>query len=92
MHPVTSNRGLQWVRFAGSVLKHIEEYTVLQYGDAPKDNVEIMTPDEVMAQIKRYVSRAGRNARGQEEAERDMLKLAHYACIYYDKIRVVPQE
>jgi hypothetical protein len=42
--------------------------------------------DDIRHDMQRYLNRMKTNARGQRELERDMLKLAHYACIAYAKI------
>jgi len=80
-----SNRGNDWTDFSMKVLKHVEEYTVPQYGDAPNDQVENWTPQECMRAIGKYAARHGRNARkGQESV--DCLKIAHFAQMAYDKM------
>ncbi len=81
-----SNRGEQWDIFADKVLEHIENYTVPQYGDDPDDQVEGWTAEQCIESIQRYINRFHRNARGPEERLRDMKKIAHYACLAYDKL------
>ncbi len=72
-----SKRADMWDHFARKVRHHIEDYTVPQYGDAPDDLLSSFTPDQCMAQVKKYAARFGRNSRsGQEEL--DLLKMAHY--------------
>jgi len=82
-----SKRGEQWQEFSAKVLDHIENYTVPQYGDAPDDQAEGWTFDQCMESIQRYKNRAGSNARPGEEG-RDLLKIAHYACLASGKLDV----
>lgn len=82
-----SIRGDNWVEFAANVHEHVENYTVAQFGDYPDDNIETMTAEECIKQVRKYVERFGRNQRGQEDQLRDMLKIAHYASFAWEKIR-----
>ena len=47
-----SNRGKQWIAFAEKVLKHIDNYTVKQYGDAPNDAVSKFTAEQIISSIE----------------------------------------
>lgn len=87
MKEVISNRAEHFMAFAIEVERHIEGYTVPQYGDYPDDQMTEATLEDIKHDMMRYVNRLGRNARGPEEAQRDMLKLAHYAQIARDKMR-----
>ena len=79
-----SIRGDQWKEFSEKVLRHIEEYTVPQYGDAPTDQCETWTTDDCLTAVKKYIARSGTNVRaGQDEL--DMIKMAHYICLAYLK-------
>jgi hypothetical protein len=80
-----SNRGKDWMDFASKVLNHIEDYTVPQYGDSPDDYVESWTPAECVLALGKYQQRFGKNARAGE-ATLDLLKMAHFAQLAYDKI------
>ena len=80
-----SKRFIQWVRFAGLVGCHIDNYTVPQYGDYPDDQATNFTDEEIISQFKRYVNRLNSNVRGAEEAERDLFKIAHYAALLHFK-------
>lgn len=82
-----SDRGSQWLEFSYNVFCHIEDYTVPQYGDAPDDQVEAWTAEDCIKAIRKYAARFGTNARGPAESKRDMLKIAHYACIAHGKIK-----
>ncbi len=81
-----SNRALEWNRFAALVARHIDEYTIPQYGDAPGDQLSSFSAEDIVTQIERYLNRVGRNARGPEEGLKDMLKVAHYACALHAKL------
>ena len=76
-----SRRGRQWLLFAARVLAHVEEYTVPQYGDYPDDQMTTTSEEAILSSLRRYVNRAHSNVRGTEEANRDLLKIAHYAAI-----------
>lgn len=82
-----SNRGKEWADFNTIVEDHIENYTVPQYGDMPDDQMTTASLDDIKHDVQRYLNRIGRNARGIDESLRDMVKMAHYACIAYNKIK-----
>lgn len=90
MHKVTletnSKRGEDWLKFAELVLKHIDEYTVPQYGDEGSDIATNYTPDDALRSASKYVARYGKNSRDGEQT-RDFLKIAHYAQIAYKQWR-----
>jgi len=80
-----TNRGKDWDKFQFEVLKHIEVYTVPQYGDKGEDLADDYTPTECLAQVKKYLTRFGKNARqGQEKL--DLLKMAHYIQMAYEDL------
>lgn len=81
-----SNRGQEWHDFARTVGHHIETYTVPQYGDAPGDQIENWTAEQCAKQIAKYAARFGRNARDEQDLL-DMIKIAHYACLAYNKMK-----
>ena len=80
-----SKRLKEWQAFSDLVECHIEEYTVPQYGDAPKDQLSEFSEQDIITNMKRYLNRMTTNARGFEESQRDLLKLAHYAAVLYMK-------
>ncbi len=80
-----SKRGDEWVEFAAIVLKHVDEYTIPQYGDYPIDRSTGRDVDGLIEDIEKYCKRFGKNQRGDEEQLRDFLKIAHCACIAYFK-------
>ena len=81
-----SLRGNDWISFQCKVWQHIEEYTIPQYGDKDEDQASEFTFQDCIANIKRYTNRAGRNSRGREEELRDLIKIAHYAQLAYNKL------
>lgn len=80
-----SNRGKEWSAFSDIVGQHIEGYTVPQYGDAPNDQASGFSEQDIAANIRRYVNRLETGARGPVEAQRDLLKIAHYCGMLYFK-------
>jgi|GEM_PF-811128 len=80
-------RSLEWRVFSARVLEHINLYTIPQYGDKPDDEVEKWSPTMCMLSIAKYVKRFENGKRGQTETLRDMLKIAHFACLAYNKMK-----
>lgn len=82
-------REVQWDIFAVKVAKHVREYTIPQYGDFPDDKVSNYTMADCLREIAKYCHRnvQGTNMRGGIEAKRDMVKIAHYACLALSKMR-----
>jgi hypothetical protein len=76
---------MEWNAFAEVVKLHIEGYTVQQYGDAPDDQASGFSEHDVAVNIQRYVNRMESGRRGYAEAQRDLLKIAHYCAILYFK-------
>lgn len=76
-----SLRGRDWLKFSDAVLEHIENYTVPQYGDKGNDRASDYTTEVIADHIGRYKDRMGSNARGEVEAKRDLVKIAHYASL-----------
>ena len=85
VHTAQSQRAKDWVVFANRVTNHIDGYTVPQYGDAPNDQVSEWTAEHCVNQLSKYASRFGSNARGGQDLL-DLLKIAHYAQLAYDKL------
>ena len=88
MHDVIpqTKRGAEWQAFSDAVLTHIDNYTVPQYGDTGNDEISNWTAKDCVLAIKKYLARFGRNSRkGQEKT--DMLKIAHYACFIFSKLK-----
>ena len=83
------NRIEDWNTFSQQVMKHIEIYTIPQYqsDDEQSDQVGAWTYEDCMKAIMKYVSRRGKGSRGLIEAQRDILKIAHYAQFAYDKFK-----
>lgn len=80
-----SKRGMEWLDFSGEVLEHIEKYTVPQYGDKPKDQVEEWEAEECVLMVRKYASRFGKNRRTSQD-DLDLLKIAHYAGLAFVKM------
>ena len=76
----------EWADFAVKVQEHIREYVVPQYGDYPDDMIDDWDVKSIKDQLVRYIARIGVGIRGDEEAKRDALKIAHYACYLYKKL------
>lgn len=80
-----SKRGKDWLLFSDKVLKHIERYTVPQYGDRGQDQCTEFTIQDFQTQIKKYANRMGKNSRpGQDKL--DLLKICHYCQMLHDLI------
>jgi hypothetical protein len=82
-------REMEWEIFSNIVEKHIAEYTIPQYGDAPEDQVYKWEVSDIVTQLAKYTLRQDRGGgvRGKEEQCRDFLKIAHYACMAYMKLK-----
>ena len=78
-------RVTDWLAFADLVSDHIETYTIEQFGDTPNDQVESWTPAACILAIRKYTERYGKGQRGELEQLRDLLKIAHYAQLAFDK-------
>lgn len=84
---VMSKKGEEFAKFSVEVLKHIESYSIKQYGDYPDEFLENTSVKDMIHNTQRYLHRTGTNARGAEESLRDMLKVAHYACLIYNRLK-----
>ena len=80
-----TKRGVEWKEFAERVLIHVDTYTVPQYGDKGEDNVTKWNSVDCIFTLGKYIARFGRNSR-KGQAKLDMLKIAHYACLIYNKL------
>lgn len=86
-----SKRGENWCNIADEVLKHVEEYTVPQYGDAPNDQIEGWDAEECFKAVNKRLERRHSNARdGQEEL--DVLKMIHELSLALEKMRKKPRK
>lgn len=84
-HPIKSNA-------ENDILKYIEEYTIKQYGDLPHDQASTWTVEDCIKKIEKYVNRMGKNMRGEDDAKRDLLKIAHYCAMLWGKLQVGSNE
>lgn len=81
-----TKRGAEWNAFADKVLTHIDAYTVSQYGDKGEDQIDRWSLEGCLLAIEKYCKRNGKNIRpGQDQL--DMLKVAHYACFVFNKLK-----
>lgn len=72
--------------FCNKVRRHIVDYTIKQYGDAPDDQVQGWSVETCEAQVHKYLNRIGKNVRdGQDEM--DLFKAAHFNQIIWTKKR-----
>lgn len=79
----TSLRASDWKAFSQKVEDHIENYTVPQYGDRGKDIASEYSREHCLAQVKKYLARAGRNSRPEQD-NLDLIKMAHYLQMAHD--------
>lgn len=72
-----SRRGKDWEIFSKEVLRHIEAYTVPQYGDKGEDLASEYSIEQCLQQVRKYCARHGKNTRpGQDKL--DLMKASHY--------------
>lgn len=83
-----SLRGDDWEAFSACVLAHVDGYTVAQYGDKGEDLATAYTPEQCVAQIRKYATRFGNNQREGQDAL-DLLKIAHYAQMAHTLLTVI---
>jgi hypothetical protein len=81
-----SKRGEDFYDFAlSTVIPHIEQYTIPQYGDAPDDPVEEWTAQDCVRAIAKYAARFGKNSRDGQDGL-DLIKIAHFAQLAFIKL------
>ena len=82
------NRRDGWKKFDQLVRTHIVNYTEEQYGN-PEGNeqVDSFTIEDCWQNMQRYYNRRKSNTRGNKEKLRDLIKIAHYAQLTYDKLK-----
>jgi len=83
------DRVKHWDHFDEQMRRHIATYTREQYGN-PNGDEQIDSFDSVdcWKNMQRYFNRRHANTRGNRERLRDLIKLAHYAQLAYDKLKV----
>ena len=84
-NPVMSLREREMLEFGGLLCEHVGDYTVPQYGDKGEDNVTNWSARDCEKQIEKYVKRFATGQRGFESSQQDLMKIAHYACLTYNK-------
>lgn len=82
---MTIFRSEEWRLFSAEVARHIEEYTIPRYGDAPDDYVSTRDAAWCVAQVGKYAARFAGPERFPGEHEQDLLKMAHCACLAWGK-------
>lgn len=81
-------RLMRWEEFAAQMRKHIVQYTKVQYGNPEGDEqIDHFTAQDCLTCIGRYYNRRNSEVRGPVERLRDLIKIAHYACEAYLKLR-----
>lgn len=79
----------QWIDFERQMHLHIQTYTREQYGNPEgQEQVDGFTVADCWTNMERYFNRRRANTRGNVEKLRDLIKLAHYAQLAYDKLKV----
>lgn len=82
------NRLFEWLEFNSQVMRHIEQYTMAQYGNKEgNEQVDSFSVEDCFKSMERYFNRRNANVRGNKEKLRDLIKIAHYAQLAYDKLR-----
>lgn len=88
LNPPAYNRMYQWELFSDQVKKHIEYYTLPQYGNpSGNEQIDTFTIEDCFQNMLRYINRRHALVRGKKEALRDVIKIAHYANFIYDKMK-----
>lgn len=77
----------EWRLFSRLVEQHVTNYTIPQYGDLPNDEVAKWTPEMCALAMQKYTKRFNSEMRGKGEVLRDMMKIAHFACVTYWKLK-----
>lgn len=87
-----SKKGESWLRFATTVLEHIENYAVPQYGPDLSQNVDVESAEDCRKYISKYLRRAGSERRGRIEELRDLVKIATFAQFAFDLMNPTDEE
>lgn len=87
-----SLRSDDWKEFSDMVIKHLDEYTVPQYGDKDVDEIGKYSVHDCVQVIKKYANRYGTNAREGQQLL-DFMKIAHYAqCAWEKEKQIIPKQ
>ena len=74
--------------FIDQLRKHVVQYTIPKYSNAEGDDqASKFTVEDCVQQMLTYVNRRHARVRGNKEALRDWLKVAHYANFIYHKLQ-----
>ena len=87
-----SNKGQAWIDFQYTVLDHIENYAVPQYGPDITENSDVQGAEDCRKYIAKYLRRAGSERRGRIEELRDLVKIAHFAQMAFDMMEPTSEE
>lgn len=87
-----SKKSNEWLNFAYTVINHVENYSVPQYGPDITLNSDVENPKDCMKYISKYIQRYGSERRGRIEELRDLLKIAHFAQIAFHMMQVTEEE
>ena len=86
-----SYRGREWDAFQEIVANFVEIHTVPKHGDYPHDRVMAARPEDCLRMMRAIAERFGSGSRRRvthlrQEDRRDLLKIAHLACMAYFKL------
>lgn len=87
-----SEKAFTWSIFAAIVYKHIENYSVPQYGPTLSENTDVESAEDCRKYIAKYLRRAGSERRGRIEELRDLVKIAHFAQFAFDMMKPTEEE
>ena len=86
------SRRSDFIDFSFIVEEHIVNYTIPQYGDRPNDEVENWSAEQCVLAIQKYTKRFRSSRRGRLETLRDMVKIAHFTQLAFDKMQPTGDE
>lgn len=81
-----SAKALDWLSFSDSVVNHIENYVIPQYGDKGKDPYSENELIEFLKQIDKYTKRNINGNKRDGQLKLDLLKIAHCAQMAFEKL------
>lgn len=87
-----SKKGMAWLEFSITVLEHIENYAVPQYGPDIAQNEDVESAEDCRKYMAKYLRRAGSERRGRIEELRDLVKIANFAQFAFDMMKPIGVE
>jgi len=87
-----SEKGQAWIGFAQLTLRHVENYSVPQYGPTLSENTDVTSTEDCLKYIAKYLRRHGSDRRGRIEELRDLVKIAHFAQFAFDMMKPTKEE